>query len=153
MAVEWNGDAFLAAQRKTLGDNLEKAAIYLVEKVKMKLNVSQPYKKSTDKAITTHENGKVTDRKERQRTNKGIYFYGMNPSAPGEPPHKLTGHLQRSITYRMSPDRMQAFVGSNLAYAGHLELGTSKMAARPFLRPTLAEEQAPLSNIVTTGKK
>ncbi|MBN9519444.1 hypothetical protein J0H58_13130 [bacterium] len=65
----------------------------------------------------------------------------------------MTGHLQRSITYRMSADRTQAFLGSNLAYAGHLELGTSKMPARPFLRRVLGEEQAALANIVTTGKK
>ncbi|WP_020469312.1 hypothetical protein [Zavarzinella formosa] len=72
MAIQWHGDAFLEEQRKVLGDNLEKAAIYLVEQVKLKLNTAQPYKRSTNHAITTHHDGKVTDTKKRHRNNKGI---------------------------------------------------------------------------------
>ncbi len=47
-----------------------------------------------------------------------------------------TGALRRSITHEFLSKR-EAIVGSNLEYAPHVELGTVKMAAQPFLRPAL----------------
>jgi hypothetical protein len=152
-SVEWHGDDFFDDTKKALGDNLEAAAIYLVGKVKDNLNRDQPYKKSTSTAIIRREGGKTTHKKRRQRQLKGVYYYGLAESAPGEFPKKLTGHLQRSITYAMSKDRQQAFVGTGLDYGLFLEVGTTKMAARPYLLPTLAAERDAISNIVATGKK
>lgn len=130
--VEWNGDDFLAEIKGNLGDNLEAAAIYLQEKIKMAINRSQPY--------------------DRWVGEKGVYYKGQDPSGPDEPPKKVRGDLQRSIAYEMSDDRSTAFVGSNLDYALFLELGTSKMEARPFLRSTLAQEQETVSKIIATGR-
>lgn len=131
--MEWKGEQFVKNLEKELGDNLEKAAIYLKDKVKQKINRSQPY--------------------ERYVGEHGIYYKGDDPSAPGDAPKKITGTLQRSITHEMSKDRQQAFVGSNLDYAFWLEMGTSKMQARPFLRSTMIEEADAITNILTTGKK
>lgn len=47
-----------------------------------------------------------------------------------------TGTLKRSITHNFL-DEHTAIVGSNVEYAPFVELGTSKMAARPYLRPAL----------------
>jgi len=47
-----------------------------------------------------------------------------------------TGTLKRSITHEFL-DKNMAIVGSNVEYAPYVELGTSRMAARPFLRPAL----------------
>lgn len=60
-------------------------------------------------------------------------------SAPGDPPAVNTGRLRSSITHRVAVDDQGVFaeVGSNVRYARFLELGTSKMAKRPFLRPAL----------------
>lgn len=56
------------------------------------------------------------------------------PSAPGEPPNRDTGILDSNIeSYRTG--QMAAEVRSQAPYAGHLEFGTSKMAARPYMRP------------------
>lgn len=62
--------------------------------------------------------------------------YGKNhvPSAPGEPPNRDTGVLQAHIENRMVSD-LEAEVSSNAPYAAPLEFGTSKMAARPYMRP------------------
>jgi HK97 gp10 family phage protein len=133
VSVEWHGDEFLKLTAKELGDNLEKAAVYLKGKVKDKINRSEPYT--------------------RYVGDHGVYYDGQDPSSPGEEPKKITGALQRSITHRMSEDRLQAFVGSNLDYAYFLEVGTAKMAARPFLRSTMLEEADALTSIVATGKK
>lgn len=61
------------------------------------------------------------------------------PSAPGEGPAVRTGRLRGSITWRLGRDGfgLYADIGSNVLYAPYVELGTSRMAARPFLRPAL----------------
>lgn len=62
-------------------------------------------------------------------------------SAPGEPPRKRTGTLQKSVASEVSisADELVIRVGSNVPYARFLEYGTRKMPARPWLRPGLAE--------------
>ena len=131
--VQWNGDQFLRNVEQQLGENLEKAAIYYKGEVKKALNRSQGY--------------------ERYVGNAGVYYHGLDPSSPGESPKKLTGYLQRSIAHEMSQDKQVAFVGSALDYAFFLEMGTSKMRARPFLRPTLAACRDTILQILATGKR
>lgn len=62
------------------------------------------------------------------------------PSAPGEPPHKRSSRLFTSITWQLGEDALglYAIVGTNVEYAEFLEIGTDRMAARPFLRRALA---------------
>ena len=47
-----------------------------------------------------------------------------------------TGTLKRSITHEFRGKHTVA-VGSNVEYAPYVELGTSKMTAKPYLRPAL----------------
>jgi HK97 gp10 family phage protein len=78
---------------------------------------------------------------------------GSNRSKPGEPPHKDYGRLRASIARETVPNGSspRCFVGSALPHAKFLELGTVKMAARPFLRRALGENQQRITEIVTTG--
>ena len=63
------------------------------------------------------------------------------PSAPGEPPNRDTGVLQAHLRAELvSP--LEAHVASEAPYAAALEFGTSKMEARPYLRPA-RDKQAP----------
>jgi len=50
-----------------------------------------------------------------------------------------TGRLRSSITNEIGQDGdgLVATIGTNVEYAPHVELGTSKMAAQPFLLPAL----------------
>ncbi len=61
-------------------------------------------------------------------------------SAPGQPPRLQSGRLQANagtkVHYSGNKIKFAAFV-NHVPYAAHLEFGTAKMAARPFLRPTL----------------
>lgn len=64
-------------------------------------------------------------------------------SAKSKVPRK-TGALQKSITHRVSVKARgsaEATVGFTKFYGRFVELGTSKMAAKPFLRPALDESE------------
>ena len=67
-------------------------------------------------------------------------------SAPGSPPAKQTGELQKAVWYALAKPEISkpvkmfvrvAFSGLNAYYGHMLEYGTSKMAARPFFWPTI----------------
>ena len=63
------------------------------------------------------------------------------PSAPGEPPNRDTGVLQAHLRAELvSP--LEAQVASEAPYAAALEFGSSKMEARPYLRPA-RDKKAP----------
>ena len=60
------------------------------------------------------------------------------PSAPGRPPAMDSGRLRDSVFAETDADGLSARVGSDLDYAAHLEFGTTRMAARPWLLPAFA---------------
>lgn len=66
------------------------------------------------------------------------------PGPPGGKPGVRTGRLRASITWRPGYDDTSPYVdvGSNVLYAPYVELGTSRMAARPYLRPALEAARA-----------
>ena len=67
------------------------------------------------------------------RGKRGVH----QASAPGEFPKSDYGQLVKSLFFRVGADKLTAYFGTKLAYGKHLELGTSRMAARPWMRPTL----------------
>lgn len=62
---------------------------------------------------------------------------GHIPSLPGEPPNADTHNLDMSIDTRISPTRKSVIVFARARYAAALEMGTSKIEPRPYLRPAL----------------
>lgn len=74
--------------------------------------------------------------------------YGSNPSRPGEPPHKQRGTLRSSVAHVVKSEELKGYVGTRYKYALFLELGTSKMAARPWLRRAIAERQPQLQALL-----
>ena len=61
-------------------------------------------------------------------------------SAPGEAPASDTGTLLGSIYHERESD-LAYVVGTRIRYAPWLEYGSSRMAARPFFRPSLEQIQ------------
>jgi phage gpG-like protein len=76
-------------------------------------------------------------------------IHGATRSGPGEPPYKQTGRLRAGVTHEVLDEsaKITARVGTNLPYGRHLELGTRKMAARPWLRRALDECRAEITRL------
>jgi HK97 gp10 family phage protein len=70
----------------------------------------------------------------------GVMYGSHQASAPGEPPASETGRLILSfrVTTELDDVRPKVRVSTQSLYAKYLEYGTSRMAARPFMRPALA---------------
>lgn len=68
---------------------------------------------------------------------------GHVASLPGESPNADTHRLDTNIeTIRGSePGTIKYVVSSNASYSIPLEVGTSKMSARPFMRPALEKNR------------
>lgn len=73
--------------------------------------------------------------------HSGVVYDNHRASAPGEMPAVDTSHLINSIQVEAEGELTQ-IVYTNAEYAAHLEYGTVRMAARPFMRPS-AEAAAP----------
>ena len=48
-----------------------------------------------------------------------------------------TDRLRNGITYAVDTAEPAVYIGTNVEYGPFVELGTSKMAARPFLKPAV----------------
>jgi HK97 gp10 family phage protein len=58
-----------------------------------------------------------------------------------------TGRLRNSITHAV--EGKDVFVGSATSYAAHVEYGTIKQKAQPFLRPAATDHASTYKQIVT----
>lgn len=86
--------------------------------------------------------------------NRKKLIYGAFPSRPGEPPRKQTGRLQSSIAHELRVRGLfgrglLARVGTNVKYGRWLELGTRRMAPRPWLRRALDEMRGQIRTILS----
>ncbi len=76
------------------------------------------------------------------------------PSSPGQPPNKQSGVLQDSIKKdNTGINRKVIKVGSDKDHSVHLEVGTSKMSARPFIRNTFRENISGILKAFAKGAK
>lgn len=57
------------------------------------------------------------------------------PSPPGKPPHRQMGQLVSSIGHEFEDGGLVGIVGTNIKHGFWTEFGTTKMDARPWLRP------------------
>lgn len=74
-------------------------------------------------------------------------MYGSHQaSAPGQPPAYWTGRLMGSFVPLRDDPHLPGIMTSS-HYAGYLEDGTSKMAARPFRQPIIDAAQGEIESI------
>lgn len=74
--------------------------------------------------------GMTAESNAKQEITKAVYDTPESKSG-----YIRTGRLRNSISYAVDTDAGDVYIGSNVEYAPYVELGTSKMRARPFLKP------------------
>lgn len=74
--------------------------------------------------------GMAAESNAKQEITKAVYDTPESKSG-----YVRTGRLRNSISWAVDTDEPAAYIGSNVEYAPYVELGTSKMGARPFLKP------------------
>ena len=93
-------------------------------------------------------NALLNAKNEVLRGQGGGRWYGSHQaSAPDAPPANWSGHLRDSSFTPLTNDAHLPGIMSNAMYAGYLEDGTSKMAARPFRQPISDTAQAEIEAI------
>jgi len=59
-----------------------------------------------------------------------------------------TGRLRDSITHKVNDADSSVEVGSDVHYASYVELGTSRMRAQPYLRPSIERHSSEYKSIL-----
>ena len=157
--AEWHGEKVLGETKAELVRNLKRAGAHL------RRDIVQNFQR-TPKAMGTRSRAGLKRNKKGQflkgsgqlRVTKGQKLYER--SKPGETPAIQTGDLRRSIAQetdaanlvtRIGP-RATTGKGKSLKYARHLEFGTRKMAARPYMRPAIFRARVPVA-LILAGKR
>ena len=68
-------------------------------------------------------------------------------SAPGEAPAIATGELRQHVKWELEQGGKVGLVGTDLEKGLHLEYGTSKMQARPWLRKSFEKSENKVKDI------
>lgn len=80
-------------------------------------------------------------------TDSAVSGKGHVPSLPGEPPKNDTGVLATNIE-TTQPAPLLVEVSSNAPYAVALEVGTSKLAPRPYMAPATERKRKEVVELV-----
>lgn len=84
---------------------------------------------------------------ERSITEGAVSGANHVPSLPGQPPNEDTGTLRRNIETEIGGPNLVT-VTSKAPYSAALELGTSRIAPRPFMKPAAEKSVAEIERIV-----
>lgn len=137
--VNWNGEAVKRQFAKLIKNRIKTACVFLHNQVKSDISQSG--------VLRYHP---LTKKGTAAKSQKSVYNF--THSRPGNPPYKQKGTLRRSVGWEVKGLKGRVGVDLGMAvYGKHLELGTRKMAARPFLRPAL-RKVSPQLRAILTGK-
>lgn len=137
-SVEWHGDKWQKQLNADIRLRVSAAAIYLTNIIKADISQSGAL-------VYSVKPGGKSKRTVRNFTH----------SLPGNPPYLQTGRLRGSIAWEVIDSanvRASGFygrVGTNLKYGTYLEMGTRKMAARPFIKANMWKHREVLKAILT----
>ena len=138
--MSWTPEKFLRRTEESIKRGLELAAIEYEGELKRVLDKPGPMPSKMTKG-----------QKERMAAAGEV----RRASKPGEPPRRRRGILRSSIGHAPRLEGMVQRVGSGVAYARHLEWGTTtgRLKARPFFRPTLRRMVGQLTAIIAREVK
>ena len=136
--INWSGEEFTRETEREVSNLMFRSGVIILSEAARSMARHKHGKLRMHKRL---KSGRVSKRQMSrwQRTRR---------SAPGESPAVQSGNLRRSLSFRggglekLSTLRWRLGVTGKTAseakeYAGYLARGTSRMAARPFLRPAV----------------
>lgn len=126
MTVEWRGAELLARARQ----GAQRGVVAATEAV---------HSEAVGLILDTPKTGRIYRRRSVEH----------QASAPGEPPASDTGRLVNSIRTEYDAAALQGTVIASTEYAAALEYGTRRMAARPYMRPALANKRGEVESLIT----
>jgi len=149
--VKWFGPSVKKRVESQIDRNLDIAAIVLNSGIRQDLSV-------------TGLHGASLLSVERAGTSSKVL--AQFPSKPGQPPHKVTGELQRCVGWDRGKGAHSMFGKRNIRRIGlgmggkdsvqkgiWLEFGTRWMLPRPFIRPGFFKRVARVKQILATRVK
>ena len=92
--------------------------------------------------------GMTAESNAKQEITKAVYDTPESKSG-----YVRTGRLRNSISYGVDTSEPAVYIGSNVEYAPYVELGTSKMMARPYLKPAVENHSGEYRQIVESALK
>ena len=148
--LKWRGAELERRLKKATADGIVRAGTFYHSKCreavsKPNTGVRRRYKDQSNESKSERES------KGRNKTSYTIY---PNPSRPGEPPRLRTGFGQRNIVVNHDRQKITTRVGvtKNGIYMIFLELGTQRVARRPWLVKTLRDNQRIIGRLATSRK-
>jgi len=135
MPMKWKGDEAMRLIRTEAANRLEGAGMFVRGKARENISRAQP------------------TRLAHSRATGESYRVGLDPSAPGEFPKKVSGRLRLGVAYEVDRERLEARVGTNVPWGKWLELGTRLMAPRPWLLKTILENVGTLKQKFGIGRQ
>ncbi len=120
-------------------------------KARLKRIRSEPMIREVGKAIYV-ASGLLKEEAQRSIMEGSISGKNHTPSAPGEPPNNDTHKLHDNIENQKTGP-LTAETSSNAEHAVPLEVGTSKMAARPYMGPAAQKTRPRAQKLVVAAVK
>lgn len=66
---------------------------------------------------------------------------------------KRTGRLANSIAHTVRMDEKAVYIGTNVSYGPHVELGTKRQKAQPYLKPAVTDHAEQYNRIAKKAMK
>ena len=94
------------------------------------------------------DNSKLVKQASRQAIERALEAIGLSAQRHAASICPVdTGNLRNSISHKVDVGDNAVYIGSDVFYAGYVELGTYKMAARPYMKPAATEHTAEYKEI------
>ena len=138
MALIWRGDEAIKRVGNRARRNVLEACVLVENLVKMSMKKGGRTESGELETIGyVTKTGGLRQKRVEPGTGRKAEKIGTYVSKPGEVPRVQFARLKGSITHELHPVLPIGRVGTNVIYGKFLELGTGRMAPRPFMRPAM----------------
>ena len=147
ITITFNDAEFRRQLMQATAKGLQRAGVFLQSQCKVAVSKANPTKHRVK--LTASQSAA------RGGQKSATVFSNMHNAYAGQPPFARTGMGRSSIVYEYNDNPLQPAVRvgvrANGLYMAYLELGTSKIKARPWLIAMLYKHRDMLARLACTG--